>query len=108
MNVPFVDLKTQYLNIKEEILQGINEVLDNTAYICGKKVKKFEEGFSKLQNAKYCAALSSGTDALHTALIAIGIKPGDEVIVPVNTYIATSEAVSLCGGRPVFVDHDEK
>ncbi|RPI18422.1 MAG: DegT/DnrJ/EryC1/StrS family aminotransferase [Ignavibacteriae bacterium] len=108
MNVPFVDLKTQYLQIKEEILQGINEVLDNTAYVCGKKVKKFEEDFSKLENAKYCVALSSGTDALHTALLTIGIKSGDEVIVPVNTFIATSESISLCNGKPVFVDHDER
>lgn len=107
MNVPFVDLKIQYKQIKEEVLQSINEVLDNTAYICGKKVKKFEEDFSRMQNARYCAALSSGTDALHTALTAIGIKQEDEVIVPVNTFIATSEAISLCGAKPVFVDHDE-
>jgi dTDP-4-amino-4,6-dideoxygalactose transaminase len=108
MNVPFVDLKRQYINIKPEILKEINEVLDNTAYICGKKAKQFEDSFSKLQNVKYCVALSSGTDALHTALIAAGIKPGDEVIVPVNTFIATSEAVTLCRGIPVFVDHDER
>lgn len=106
MNIPFVDLKIQYSRIKDEILQGINEVLDNTAYVCGKKVKLFEETFSKLQNVKYCAGLSSGTDALHTALVAINIQPGDEVIVPVNTFIATSESVSLCNGKPVFVDHN--
>jgi dTDP-4-amino-4,6-dideoxygalactose transaminase len=108
MNVPFVDLKTQYLNIKSEILKEINEVLDNTAYVCGKKAKKFEEDFAGLHDAKYCIALSSGTDALHTALHALGIKPGDEVIVPVNTFIATSEVVSLLFAKPVFVDHDEK
>ncbi len=108
MNVPFVDLKTQYHQIKDEILKEINEVLDNTAYVCGKKAKKFEEDFAKLHDIKFCIALSSGTDALHTALIAIGIKPGDEVIVPVNTFIATSETISLCFARPVFVDHDEK
>jgi len=108
MKVPFVDLKSQYLKIKDEVQKEINEVLDNTAYICGKKVKKFEEDFSKIQEVKYCAALSSGTDALHTALLALGIKNGDEVIVPVNTFIATSEAVTLCGAKPVFVDHNEK
>jgi dTDP-4-amino-4,6-dideoxygalactose transaminase len=108
MNVPFVDLKTQYLQIKEEILHSINEVLDNTAYVCGKKVKKFEEDFSKLQNARYCIGLSSGTDALHTALTAIGVRQGDEVIVPVNTFIATSESISLCNAKPIFVDHDER
>jgi dTDP-4-amino-4,6-dideoxygalactose transaminase len=108
MNVPFVDLKTQYLGIKEEILTEINDVLDNTAYICGKKAKKFEQDFAKMHNVKYCVALSSGTDALHVALYAIGIRNGDEVIVPVNTYIATSESVSLCGAKPIFVDQDEK
>ena len=107
MKVPFVDLKKQYLAIKDEIQKEINEVLDNTAYICGKKVKKFEEDFAKVQDVKYCVALSSGTDALHTALHTLGIKEGDEVIVPVNTFIATSESVSLCGAKPVFVDHDE-
>lgn len=108
MKVPFVDLKIQYLGIKDEIQREINEVLDNTAYICGKKTKKFEGEFSKIQNVKYCIGLSSGTDALHTALKALDIKSGDEVIVPVNTFIATSESVSLCGAKPVFVDHDEK
>ena len=108
MNVPFVDLKMQYAVIKEEILTEINDVLDNTAYICGKKAKKFEEDFAKMHDVKHAIGLSTGTDALHVALWAIGIKPGDEVIVPVNTYIATSESVSLCGAKPVFVDHDEK
>ncbi len=107
MKVPFVDLKTQYLAIKEEIRKEIDEVLDNTAYISGKKVKSFEAGFSKIQEAKYCVALSSGTDALHTALIALGIGYGDEVVVPVNTFIATSEAVTLCGAKPVFTDQNE-
>ncbi len=108
MNVPFVDLKTQYSNIKQEILNEINEVLDNTAYICGKKTKKFEKDFSDLLNIRYAVGLSSGTDALHVALYALGIGPGDEVIVPVNTFIATSEGVSLCGAKPVFVDNDVK
>jgi dTDP-4-amino-4,6-dideoxygalactose transaminase len=108
MKVPFVDLKSQYIRIKEEIQKEINEVLDNTAYICGRKVKKFEEDFAEVHQVKYCTALSSGTDALHTALTALGIKHGNEVIVPVNTFIATSEAVTLCGAKPVFVDQDEK
>jgi dTDP-4-amino-4,6-dideoxygalactose transaminase len=108
MKVPFVDLKAQYKSIKREIQTELDEVLDNTAYICGKKVKKFEEDFAPIQDVKYCVALSSGTDALHTALRALDIKQGDEVIVPVNTFIATSESVSLCGAKPVFVDHNEK
>ncbi len=108
MNVPFVDLKTQYSSIKKEILNEINDVLDNTAYICGKKTKQFEKDFSQLLDIKFAVGLSSGTDALHVALLALGIKQGDEVIVPVNTFIATSEGVSLCGASPVFVDNDEK
>ena len=108
MNVPFVDLKTQYNSIKDEILKEINDVLDNTAYICGKKTKKFEESFARLHDVKYAVGLSTGTEALHTALWALGIKAGDEVIVPVNTFIATSEGVSLCGAKSVFVDNDER
>ncbi|MBP7460043.1 MAG: DegT/DnrJ/EryC1/StrS family aminotransferase [Candidatus Delongbacteria bacterium] len=120
MRVPFLDLKTQYLSIKEEIQVGINEVLDNTAYICGKKVKAFEEAFSQAHQAQYCLGLSSGTDALHLAYWCMGIGIGsqvelgrlkeemDEVIIPVNTYIATSESLTIAGGRPVFVDHDEE
>jgi len=108
MYVPFVDLKCQYERIKGEILKEIGEVLDNTAYISGKKVHQFEEAFAQAHNARYCTAVSSGTDALHTALRAIGIKHGDEVIIPVNTFIATSAAVSQCGATPVFVDTDPR
>jgi len=108
MNVPFVDLKTQYQGIKEEVLKEINDVLDNTAYICGKKAKKFEEDFARIHDVKHSIGLSTGTDALHVAMHALGIKQGDEVIVPVNTYIATAEGVSLCYAKPVFVDNDEK
>lgn len=108
MQVPFVDLKTQYLGIREEVLNEINDVLDNTAYICGKKAKKFEEDFAKIHDLKYAVGLSTGTDALHVALHALGIKQGDEVIVPVNTYIATAEGLTLCYAKPVFVDNDER
>jgi dTDP-4-amino-4,6-dideoxygalactose transaminase len=108
MNVPFVDLKTQYISIKDEIFREINEVLDNTAYICGKKTKKFEEDFARILGVKNTVGLSSGTDALHVALHTLGITQGDEVIVPVNTFIATAEGVSLCGAKPVFVDNNER
>src|SRR4030095_2308749 len=101
-------LKTQYQSIKDEILKEINEVLDNTAYICGKKAKKLEVDFAKIHDLKYSVALSTGTDAIHVALKALGIKQGDEVIVPVNTFIATSEGVTLCNAKPVFVDNDER
>ena len=120
MHIPFLDLKTQYQNIKAEIQTEINEVLDNTAYICGKKVKSFEENFAKLHNAKYCLGTSSGTDSLHLAYWALGIGISsqyasgklnaemDEVLVPVNTYIATTETITMVGAKPVFVDHQEE
>lgn len=119
MHVPFLDLKTQYLTIKNEIQQEINDVLENTAYICGKKVKAFEESFAEAHGARYCLGLSSGTDALHLAYWALGIgisadvergqlrEEMDEVIVPVNTYIATTETITMIGAKPVFVDHEE-
>lgn len=134
MNVPFLDLKAQYRSIKDEIQKEINEVLDNTAYICGKKVKAFEEAFAEAHGAKYCLGLSSGTDALHLAYWCLGIGIGgrsqvassksqvpsgkleaagedkgtDEVLVPVNTYIATSETITMVGAKAVFVDHEEE
>lgn len=104
MKVPFVDLKSQYFEIKEEILLAINNVLDNTAYILGKSVFDFEENFAHYQNAKYGLAVNSGTAALHMALLAYGIGAGDEVITTPNTFIATAEAISHAGAKPVFVD----
>lgn len=120
MKVPFIDLKSQYNSIKDEVVKEINDVLDNTAYICGKKVNAFETDFAQMHNAKYSLGLSSGTDALHLAYWSLGIGIGgqisdgklkesmDEVIVPVNTYIATTETISIAGAKPVFVDHEEE
>ena len=119
MKVPFLDLKSQYLSLKDEIRQELDEVLNNTAYICGKKVKLFEDSFALAHNAKYFLGLSSGTDALHLAYWCLGIgissqiesgklkSEPDEVIVPVNTYIATTETITIAGAKPVFVDHEE-
>ena len=104
MNIPFIDLKAQYQTIKEEILPEINDVLDNTAYILGKKVQAFEDAFAKAHDAKYCYGVSSGTDGNHMVLWALGIGPGDEVIIPANTFIATAWGATLCGAKPVFVD----
>jgi dTDP-4-amino-4,6-dideoxygalactose transaminase len=106
MVVPFVDLKTQYHSIKDEIDAEIQDVLENCTFILGPKVKKFEEEFAKLHKAKYCLATSSGTDSLHLALLALDLSIDDEVLVPVNTFFATAEAVSLTGAKPVFVDCD--
>lgn len=107
IQIPFLDLKTQYHQIKAEIGERFEDILANTGFILGKHVAEFEEGFAELQEARYCIGVSSGTDALHIALMVLGIGPGDAVIVPVNTFIATAEAVSLTGATPVFVDCDE-
>lgn len=104
MQVPFLDLKAQYNSIKEEVNKAIQEILDNTAYILGNSVKNFEKEFAKAHNVKHCVGLSSGTDGNHLALWALGIKPGDEVIIPANTFIATAWGATLCGATPVFVD----
>jgi len=104
LEIPFLDLKTQYQFIKDEILFSIENVLDNTSYVLGKPVKEFEENFAAAHNGKHCIGVSSGTDGNHMVLWALGIGPGDEVIIPVNTFIATAWGATLCGAKPVFVD----
>jgi dTDP-4-amino-4,6-dideoxygalactose transaminase len=106
MNVPFVDLKTQFKNLEAEIRPEIDWVLENTAFVLGNKVGNFEEKFAAYCGRKHCVAVNSGTSALHLALLASGIKAGDEVITVPNTFIATAEAISYCGAKPVFVDID--
>lgn len=106
MKVNFVDLKIQYQGIKEEIDAAIKDVIDNSAFIMGERLQRFENNFAKAHNARFCIGTSSGTDSLHLALWALGIGTDDEVIVPVNTFFATAEAVSLTGATPVFVDND--
>lgn len=108
MDIPFVDLKTQYQSIKAEIDTAIQEVISKTAFTLGGYVQRFEENFAEYCEVKHCVGVSSGTDALHLALLACGVGQGDEVIISVNTFIATAEAVSHCGAVPVFVDIDEK
>ena len=106
MKVPFLDLKIQYQSIKQEINESIQMILDNSAFVMGKAVSEFEQEFSIVHNAKYCAGLSSGTDGNHIVLWALGIGQGDEVIIPANTFIATAWGATLCGATPVFVDCD--
>jgi dTDP-4-amino-4,6-dideoxygalactose transaminase len=106
MQVPFVDLKAQYASIKDEVLPAIHQVLENAAYVLGKPVSDFEAGFAARHQVKYCYALGSGTDGNHMALWALGVGPGDEVIIPANTFIATAWGATLCGATPVFVDCD--
>jgi dTDP-4-amino-4,6-dideoxygalactose transaminase len=104
MKVPFLDLKAQYQTIKNEVNPAIQDILDNTAFILGKSVLSFEKEFAKVHNVKHCVGTSSGTDSNHLALWALDIKPGDEVIIPANTFIATAWGATLCGAKPVFVD----
>ena len=105
--IPFLDLQAQYRTIRSEIASAIESVLETSQYVLGPHVQSFEERFAAMHNAAACVGTNNGTSALHLALWALGIQRGDEVIVPVNTFIATAEAVVLCGATPVFADHDE-
>ncbi len=104
MKVPFLDLKAQYKTIKDEVNPAIQEILDNTAFILGKSVSQFENDFAKAHHVNHCVGTSSGTDANHLVLWALGIGPGDEIIIPANTFIASAWGATLCGANPVFVD----
>ncbi|HEY1681860.1 MAG TPA: DegT/DnrJ/EryC1/StrS family aminotransferase [Candidatus Tumulicola sp.] len=107
MNVPFVDLKAQYASIKPEVGPAMNEVLEACSFIMGPQVTSFEDEFARYNGTRYCVGVESGTAALKLALEAIDVGPGDEVILPANTYIASAIAVSAVGATPVFVDHDD-
>jgi dTDP-4-amino-4,6-dideoxygalactose transaminase len=102
-----LDLKKQHQQIKEEIFSAFEKVYDYTAFSGGHFVEDFENAFSTYTNSKYCIGLNNGTSALHLAMLALGIKDGDEVIIPANTFIATAWGVSHCGATPVFVDCDK-
>lgn len=104
----FIDLKSQYLHLKKEIDSGIQRVLDHGQYILGPEVAELEEKLSTYTGAKYCITVANGTDALQIAQMALGIGPGDEVITPGFTYIATAETVALLGAKPVYVDIDPR
>jgi dTDP-4-amino-4,6-dideoxygalactose transaminase len=106
MNIPMVDLKRQYAALKEEIDQGFRSVLESTLFILGPHVRAFEEEVAAYCGVKHAIGMGSGTDALHLALRAAGIKEGDEVITSPFTFIATAEAISYVGARPVFIDID--
>ena len=106
MSIPFVDLKAQYETIREEIAEAIQEILDTTRFIGGPPVANFEKAFAEYVGAKHCVGASSGTSALHLALIAAGIRPGDEIITVPDTFIATTEAITQAGATIRFVDVD--
>ncbi len=107
MQINFVDLNKQYNLIKPEIDDAIQRVIKNSSFIGGEEVSSFEDEFARYCNASYCASVNSGTDALKFICMALDIKEGDEVILPVNTFIATALGVSSMGAIPVFVDCEE-
>ena len=107
MRIPLVDLKAQYVTIKEEIDEAIQNILDTTSFINGKPVKNFEENLAQFCNCKHAIGLSSGSSALFLALKAYDIKEGDEVITVPNSFIATAESIIQCGATPVFIDIDK-
>ena len=104
--VRFLDLKAQYASIKDEIEDAVGAVLESGHFVGGEWIEKFENEFAQYVGAKYALAVGSGTAALELAFKAAHIGPGDEVIVPVNSFFATAEAVSNVGARPVFADVD--
>ena len=104
MKVPFVDLKVQHRSIRDELNAAIQDVMENGSFVLGKAVSDFETAFANKHDVKYCYGLSSGTAGNHIILWALGVGPGDEVIIPANTFIATAWGATLCGATPVFVD----
>jgi UDP-2-acetamido-2-deoxy-ribo-hexuluronate aminotransferase len=104
----FIDLKSQYQQLKPQIDAAIRRVLDHGQYILGPEVAELEEQLATYTGASHCITVANGTDALQIALMALGIGPGDEVITPGFTYIATAETAALLGAKPVYVDIDER
>jgi UDP-2-acetamido-2-deoxy-ribo-hexuluronate aminotransferase len=104
MSIPFIDLKTQYQALKPIIQVRINAVLEHGQYIMGPEVKELEDKLAAFTGAKHCITVASGTEALLMSLMALDIKPGDEIITTPFTFVATAEVIVLLGAKPVFVD----
>lgn len=105
--IKMVDLHQQYLRIKQEVDEAIAQVLERTDFIQGEEVRRFESELSRYLDNAHVVSCANGTDALQLAMMALGFKPGDEVIVPVHTYVATAEVIALLQLVPVFADVDE-
>jgi dTDP-4-amino-4,6-dideoxygalactose transaminase len=106
VTVPYLDLKAQYRSIKSEIDAAVSKVLESSQFVLGEEVASFEREFAKYCGAAECVAVNSGTSALHLALLAAGIGPGDEVITVPFTFVASVAAILYTGARPVLVDID--
>src|SRR5678816_944753 len=104
MRVPFLDLKAPYAELRDELDAAYRRVMESGWFIMGNELQAFETGFAAYCGTKHCVGVGNGLEALHLILRALGVGPGDEVIVPSNTYIATWLAVSYCGAKPVPVE----
>lgn len=104
--IPMVDLKTQYHTLKSEIDRAVLDAIESSQFILGPNVTAFEQETAAYLGARHAVSCASGTDALQLAILAAGIKPGDEVITTPFTFIATAEAICYAGATPVFVDID--
>src|SRR6266487_3880984 len=108
MTVPFMDLKSEHDSLRADLQKVWNEALDNSDFVGGAAVGKFESAFAEFCEVTHAIGVANGTDALVLALKALGIGPGDEVITASNSFVATAEAIVHCGAMPVFVDIDPK
>jgi dTDP-4-amino-4,6-dideoxygalactose transaminase len=104
VKVPFVDLRAQYAEIQEQILPAVQQTLEDATYILGPEVSLFEQEFASYLGVRHAVGVGNGTDALLIVLKALGVGPGDDVILPANTFVATAEAIIHVGARPVLVD----
>ena len=104
--IPFLDLKAHHDPIRQEVMAAMNEVIDANAFAGGPFVARFEEAYARFCDAKFCIGVGNGTDSLWFALLALGVGSGDEVITVPMTFMATAEAITYAGAKPVFVDID--
>jgi dTDP-4-amino-4,6-dideoxygalactose transaminase len=104
MTIPFVDLKSLHSEIKDDLREVFDRVLDNSTFVLGPEVQRFEQEFAAYCGTEHCVAVNTGTAAIHLALAALSIGPGDEVITVPHTFIATAEAITAVGAKPVFID----
>src|SRR5881394_3815989 len=108
MKVPYLDLKSHHAPLRDEFERAIRDVIDSGIFASGPAVTRFEEAFARFCECDHAVGLGSGTEAVWLALLACGVGPGDEVITVPMTFMATAEAITYCGAKPVFVDIDER